>query len=99
MFEFVLILGSSILVPTGLLILATKKLRAFLFIVALLFGFGSLALLETSGADNPLSIIPWLGFCVAAGAALAEVVSCVWQFYRRRKRQNYKAGVSASCGR
>lgn len=87
MLELILILGSSILVPTGLLILATRWLRAFLFIVGLLFGFGSLALLETGGADNPLSIIPSLCFSVATGAALAEVVSRIWQFYQRGRRR------------
>jgi hypothetical protein len=75
------------LFPAALLLFANRTFRAFIFVVGLAFGFATQTFMSLGGPDSPGLIIPWLGFCPASGAALAEVVMLFWGRVRRRSRQ------------
>ena len=67
-------LGLLAAVPAALLALLRPFGRRFFFVLGLLFGLVLEIVMRPSGPDNPYTILPFLGFCVAGAAVLAEGV-------------------------
>jgi hypothetical protein len=86
--QLFLFFAPCVLFPTALLLFANRTFRAFIFVVGLVFGLATQTFVGLGGPDSPGLIIPWLGFCPAAGAALAEVVTLFWSRVSRRSRPN-----------
>ena len=82
---FLLAVPCVFFVGTALLF-ADRTFRALIFGIALVFGVATQAFMDLGGADNPAVIIPWFGFSLAAGAALAEVVMLLRRRMRRQPR-------------
>ena len=81
MIDTILLVAAPVLVPALILLFVPAAGRRIFLILGLLLGMVSL-LTVSGGPQNPLSLLPLLGFGIALGALFAELVIII-----RRRRQ------------
>ncbi len=72
--------------PAAVLLFAKRTFRIFLFVIALVFCFAMPEFVDVGGADNTMVVFPFIGFWLAAGAALAEMAMLLRRLMRGRPR-------------
>jgi hypothetical protein len=85
--EISLMVVPAVLCPGALLVLGDTKLRFIVFVIALMFGFGTQTLMYGGGPDSPALLIPWFGYCTAAGALLTEILMLMRRLFVRLQDQ------------
>ena len=88
------ILASFVAVPAAVVALMPFSGRLFCFGLALLAVLGT-SFMDVSGADNPMSIIPFTAMCFAVSAVVAEAC-CMPITTSRPARTNIKGRSSSA---
>jgi len=78
-----LLLAAAIMFPAAFLLFGNRRFRLFIFVIALIFGVATQTFMSLAGPDSPAGAIPWLGYCTAAGAVVAETVMLLRPLFRR----------------
>jgi hypothetical protein len=77
-----LLLVPGILFPGALLVFADTTFRVLIIVLGLVFGLATQTFMNLGGPDSPGLVMPWLGYCSAAGAVVAELVMFVRRLLR-----------------
>jgi ABC-type thiamin/hydroxymethylpyrimidine transport system permease subunit len=80
-----LFLSSFVLVPAALLAFVRPMGRRVFLVLGLAVGLGAEFVLSLGGPDSPALVTPLIGFGVALGALLVELIAFVVRTVRARR--------------